>query len=157
MFSMKWELNFCILFRSSSSITWPCHDPDGPSLSCHRSACVWPQIRPSEVYGGHSGTRTVYGGHSGTRTVYGRHSGTRTVYGGHSGTRTVFLRILLLFPLSITPPMLHTNLLLSITLIRRTSGRNLGTIQATLLRISECTGRELTFRLLLLRQLFLFK
>jgi len=67
-----------------------------------------------------------------------------------------FLRILRLFPLSIIPPMLRANLPLHTILIRRTSGRNLETIQVTLLLISECTGGELTFTLCLLGQLFLF-
>jgi len=68
----------------------------------------------------------------------------------------VFLRILVLFLLSIIPPMLHTNLLLHTTLIGRTSRRNLGTIQVILLLISERTGDELTFTLCLVGQLFLF-
>ena len=60
VFSVRRELNFYLLFWSSSSITWPCYDPDGPSLSCHRRAYVWPRIRPSEICGVQSGIRTVF-------------------------------------------------------------------------------------------------
>ena len=116
---MRWELNFSVLFWSCSSITWPCYDPDGPSFSCHRRACVWRRIRPSEICG------------------------------VQSVTRTDFTQDSAAFPSSIIPPMLHTNLLLNTNVIRRTSGRSLGTVQVTLLLMSECTGGELTFALCL--------
>ena len=52
----------------------------------------------------------------------------------HRSVGHVFLRVLRFSPLNICPPMLYTHIRLHTTRIRRTSGRNMGSIKQSSVR-----------------------